>query len=155
MTSTVLTSKEKSELTSLARGMIEQAKKINEEQSSPKEKDVKGPFDGETIFYRLSELEKRFELHNLRVEKTVDTTLHALERLEACVSRMEGEISGLKSDNRKLNESVKRGLDNERSELLSAAEQFSSIVATRISELIERIEAIEIKRRGNFEVASD
>lgn len=155
MASTILTSKEKSELTSLARGIIERAKKTNREEAGGTNQDTKGPFDIQTIFNRLTDLEKRFENVKQQLEKTVDTTLHTLERLETCVYRLDGEIVGLKNDNQKLNGLVHRGIEAEKLELFGAAEQFSDIITSRMNELIERIEAIVDKRHAGFDKEAD
>jgi uncharacterized protein Yka (UPF0111/DUF47 family) len=137
MSGVELTSSEKASLSDLARKLVEKSERraveIAQSQGKVSEIDY---FTKDGQLQRMIELEKKIDSMQSEWARNLNSIMFAVERLEARVSRIDGELEGLHEKEEKLEKSVELHKNN----LIDSASAFAEEAARKLEEAIDKVD---------------
>lgn len=130
---------EKTALTDLARKLVERSIRSQSEQNSePSTTESPNDFSEEGRLRRILDLEKQIQKINQDWSKTLNTVLFTVERLEARVARLEGEIPNIYQKY----ETHETQVELHRQEMECSALSFTELASASLAKALSRVEAL-------------
>jgi len=130
---------EKDTLTSFARRLVNASSRARAAQNAVGQNTaaVDG-LSGASTADRVAALEEQFKASFREWSTNLNTVLFAVERLERCCQKLDGEIAGLRG----IVDGAEKALDRERRDVTSSAISFAESVAAQVTSVLDRLDGI-------------